>query len=114
MAINYGLVPCFEPVTPCTNSIRFNVTNDNNGMKYNDDQNSRRRNFALVYIYYWMEMNANDATSDASPPLNNKDGGDGENKSLLGVCHGVRPLPMMEDVSGTTMSGKQWWQLWTA
>jgi len=113
-----GLVPCFEDVTPRTISIESSDSNGNNGMKHDgdhDQQQSRRRNFTLAYIYYWMEMNANDATSAASPPLNNNNDGGGENnESSWGVCHGVRPVPMMEDVSGTTTSEKRWWQFWTA
>ena len=59
-------------------------------------------------------MNVNDATSAASHLLNNKEGGGGEsNASSWGVWRGVRLLPMMEDVSGTTTSEKRWWQFWT-
>ena len=45
-------------------------TADNiNGMQ-NDNQHIGKSNFALAYIYYWKEVDANN-TSAASPPLSN-------------------------------------------
>ena len=45
------------------------LSNDDNDT--NDEEESRSRNFALAYIYYWMEVDANEAMNDASSLLLN-------------------------------------------
>jgi hypothetical protein len=75
--------------------------------------------FAMAYIYYWMEVDAN-VIDDASSLLSNRirEGGasslslsSSSLSSSWGACHGARPPPMMEDVSdGGTMA--RWWQFW--
>ena len=69
--------------------------------------------FALAYIYYWMEVDANEI--DAASLLANRDG-EGASSSFTsssswGICHGARPLPTLEDMSdGGTMA--RWWKFW--
>jgi len=73
--------------------------------------------FAMAYIYYWMEVDAN-VIDDAFSLLSNRirEGGasslsSSSSSSSWGACHGARPPPMMEDVSdGGTMA--RWWQFW--
>ncbi|KAL9186810.1 hypothetical protein ACHAXT_010530 [Thalassiosira profunda] len=80
-----GLVPCEVP-----------------GGEMGEDDDRRRMNFALAYVYYWMEVFATE-TNATRPPLDGEDG----LSSSWGACHGARPLPMLKDVSG-----KRWWQFW--
>ena len=85
------------------------LSNDDNDTN-DEEEESRSRNFALAYIYYWMEVDANEAMNDASSLLLNGTNDDDEgHSSLWGVCHGTRPLPMIKNVSN---NGKKWWQIW--
>ena len=72
----------------------------------------RSRNFALAYIYYWMEV---DARTETDACLFSKvDVASGESELLVPswrVCHGSRPLPVLEDVTGWRGT-KRWWQVW--
>ena len=83
------------------------LSNDDNDTN-DEEEKSRSRNFALAYIYYWMEVDANEAMNDASSLLLNGTNDEGPS-SLWGVCHGTRPLPMLKNVSN---NGKKWWQIW--
>ena len=75
----------------------------------------RSRNFALAYIYYWMEVDARTETMDNLACLFSKvDVASGESELLVPswrVCHGSRPLPALEDVTGWRGT-KRWWQVW--
>ena len=94
-----------------------NESNDNNDeqerdvTQQNDGGEDRTRNFGLAYIYYWIEMNA--SSGDAAivyPPLScKKDASSSSSLPSWGVCHGTRPLPMLNDVS---FGRKRWWQFW--
>ena len=95
-----GLVPCHldardNPSCERTIQCRSNDEVD----QY--DQFDRGWNFALAYIYYWMEVDAAacNGTIDSTCPMLNQNRGYGSPSPSWGVCHGVRPLPTLKDVS---------------
>ena len=59
------------------------LSNDDNDTN-DEEEESRSRNFALAYIYYWMEVDANEAMNDASSLLLNGTNDEGGKKGRGG------------------------------
>lgn len=65
------------------------------------------RNFALAYIFYWMEVDAVAQKGIQIPPVIASGSQSPPSSSKWAACHGARPLPELNIIWE-----KRWWQFW--
>ena len=116
-----GLVPCLNYCGSYSNDVicMNNMENNENGivahLQQQRDQNlrhhDRSRNFALAYIYYWMEVDAKTEFNITCLLSKGVAGQSNLSAPSWRVCHGMHPLPVLEDVTGWRDT-RCWWHVW--
>jgi hypothetical protein len=87
-----GLVPC-----------ALNNNDMDGSDEDGEDGECKEWNFALSYNYYWAEVPTSQSNKDITS-LSSTIG-----NLHWGVCHGVRPVPMVQEVGEGV---RTWWQFW--